>query len=531
MSIDITPLVRMVKRLDISANFKAFVVVGALLMTIPNLRAIFMGIVESPVLVDMESNDTLFAIGYLLTAFVVFLVPLSAILWDWLARKPWRHLDVIAGAFMGALAFGLIGAAFGTIGFLILEEFDPAAWTDRIAYGVLLVSLLVAVTAWLLAQARWSRWVSGSALVILLIVGPFVVVLFGYVLPGEEGDGIHFSDLFNLVLLVVTLLAAAWFFRRAIYHRIILSTDLPKDLLLGALTRKGFWVRLAFLTGLPSTLWRREALKSPAFWAFVLARPLVYVGVVVLLSDSNVENGTAFTVSVGIGLFVVGHVLFWAGKRLAARQIWSLEYSSDQGAPILFLRSFQDDQMSFKRPWWQIPGHWFDLWSFRRNADEAIIDEVAQYGPVVALGIPGEKKVPFGAMRYYSSHDDWKETIAQTARSAQTILISAACTPSVKWEYQLMAREGLLERVLLLFPPPTEKVGQEEDTLAVFAESTGLNDIGPVSGDLQSIALLQTESGPALLQADRSSAAAYIVALRAHFQRVPARDLASPLVQ
>ena len=47
--------------------------------------------------------------------------------------------------------------------------------------------------------------------------------------------------------------------------------------------------------------------------------------------------------------------------------------------------------------------------SWRRNADEALIDEIAQYGPVVALGRPGEKHVPFGAQRHYEAHETWQE--------------------------------------------------------------------------------------------------------------------------
>ena len=37
----------------------------------------------------------------------------------------------------------------------------------------------------------------------------------------------------------------------------------------------------------------------------------------------------------------------------------------------------------------QIPwlARWLDLWSFRQNLDEAMVDELAQFGPVVALDV------------------------------------------------------------------------------------------------------------------------------------------------
>lgn len=128
---------------------------------------------------------------------------------------------------------------------------------------------------------------------------------------------------------------------------------------------------MAAASGLPSSSWRLGALKKPAFWALFLARFVVYTGGV--LARAWILIGTL--------VILVGHALFHAGKRLSAREMWrpAVAYSSDR--PILFLRGFDDDQCTFRRRPWDLPARWLDLWSFRQNLDEALVDELAQFGP------------------------------------------------------------------------------------------------------------------------------------------------------
>jgi hypothetical protein len=173
-------------------------------------------------------------------------------------------------------------------------------------------------------------------------------------------------------------------------------------------------------------------MRTAAFWAFLLARPIVYAGVVFAASESWQHLGNTVQLAAGLGIVVAGHALFFGAKRLATAYAWNPDNPLDDRDPVLFLRSFEDDQLRFRRAWWNLPRRWLDLWSFRMNADEALIDEVAQYGPVVALGMPGDKKVPFGAQRYYSSHDDWQEIVTKTARKARAIVLSAGDTPGVR---------------------------------------------------------------------------------------------------
>jgi len=98
-------------------------------------------------------------------------------------------------------------------------------------------------------------------------------------------------------------------------------------------------------------------------------------------------------------------------------------------------------------------GRWLELWSFRRNADEMLVDEFAWYGPVIALGQPGEAHAPFSADRRYVDHEAWQAVVEDAAARAHTIVIGAGETPGLVWQYELIARRGYFGKTVYLFPP------------------------------------------------------------------------------
>jgi len=139
--------------------------------------------------------------------------------------------------------------------------------------------------------------------------------------------------------------------------------------------------------------------------------------------------------------------------------------------------------------------------------------------------VPGETMVPFGAQRYYAAHDDWKKIITDSAKRAEAIVVRASASTSVIWEYQMMADEGLLHKVLLLFPPPDKSEASSESLLETFAKATGLDLEIQYSSDKQLIALMPEQYGFAQLVAAKATVEAYVVALRAYFQRCPPEQL------
>ena len=99
------------------------------------------------------------------------------------------------------------------------------------------------------------------------------------------------------------------------------------------------------------------------------------------------------------------------------------------------------------------------------------------------------------------------------------------------WEYELIARENLLDKTLLLFPPVPNLGSENNDTaLATFREAVNLNYEFEVAKDQQMIAMIPAaNSVPTLLTARHPTAAAYVVAVRGHFQKCTVNQLADPL--
>lgn len=520
-TVDVTPLAKIVRELDVSATLKAFVAVLAPLVVLSNLGkiiAFFANVMEMD-FDFFDSGETLLVVAFFFTTILAVFAPLGFIVTDWLARRETgRYLSAISGAALGLLGIVVIAQGLGA-STLLLEEiasdpFDAGRW---ILAGALSL-VLALVLGRMLAHSERTR---GALLGVLVLLGITILaeVVCLAILDLQAPEAIQ--RLLSLLSILAIAAVAIWFIVRGVRLRLLLSGSRPRSLLLGEL-RGGFWVRIAFLVGLPSSMWRLSAIKRPSFWLFVSSRPIVYIGAVLLVAKAS-RFGPFVKLGLGAVLIVAGHLAFVAAKRLASREVWRPESGADTRAPILFLRSFDDDQFDFKRPVWDVRGRWFDLWSFRANADEALIDEVAQYGPVVALGRPGETRAPFGALRHYATDDEWQAVIIDTARRAQAIVIVVGDSQGVLWEYDLLKREGLIDRTLLLFRPGTDDAAANRRALEAFSTVQGVKE--DVKEGQHMVALLPAASGSVLLVARQHMAGAFMAAIRAHLQKCTVRAL------
>ena len=369
---------------------------------------------------------------------------------------------------------------------------------------MVLSTIAVAVTTFCLWVLSAARPFMLAGIGILSVASIFGLSWLTYLLWFGPGEGKAWEMLWSLTATAVVALACI----RSVQVRLVLARDHSRELLFGPLRDKSFSVRMAAALGLPSSLWDSAALRSKELWAFLAARPIVYLGGAALIHSK---------LALGILLVAGGHAVFVAGKRVAARAIWRPAAIDDGRPPILFLRSFDDDQFTFQRPPWQLHLRWLDLWSFRRNVDEAMVDEIAQFGPVVALGRVGEMRAPFGAARHYSSQEDWQLTVKTTALRARAIVLVAGVSPSLEWEIDLLRRENLLGRTVLLFHPDrTRDATNRRAVNWLLGTNAVSSELEPCRGT-EWVALLADEHGPRMLCSERLTAAAYVVALRTHF--------------
>lgn len=498
--IDVSPLAEIVEQVDRSATWRSFLVAAAPFLVLWQLFALYVAhrFVEQaseafggePLLEDWH-----YAVGALLA-----LAPLGFAFWDWLDRQDrFRLLALVSGCLVGSIVWQLFG---GMLAYGLGELIDGLGDDPLVIVGVF-VYLVIVLASGLLTGT--DRRIARPVFLILCSV-LIASALAGIGWLWMEGD-LDLKELLGTLAALVALAFVCLALARFVHLRLLLAGDRPRELLFGALRDKGFWARMAAAAGLPSSAWRLSALKTSAFWALFLARFVVYTGGVLARA----------WVLIGALVILIGHALFHAGKRLSAREMWRPGVASASDRPLLFLRGFDDDQCTFKRRPWDLPARWLDLWSFRQNLDEALVDELAQFGPVIALGRPGDKRTPFGAQRHYSDHADWQQTLAAAARSAQAIVLLASDSPGVKWEYDLLKNEAMLDKVLLVFRPAPAHMAANRHAAEWFDSATGARIDEALAAGLRPVSLRRDQGRALLTSAQTASAAASVLSLRLHF--------------
>jgi hypothetical protein len=166
----------------------------------------------------------------------------------------------------------------------------------------------------------------------------------------------------------------------------------------------------------------------------------------VLFSDVAVVVG---------GLFAAG-VTITAMLRNIARRFARLSVEElsqvDKRAPILFLRSFHDDQVKLKRPrmgpirWLLAAGEPMPV------LDHILLEELTPIGPLVAIGLPGSPP-PFGAARTYHNDNEWQNAVVRLTKSARLIVLVVDDTPGVNWELVHIDSSGYRSKTVYLLPP------------------------------------------------------------------------------
>jgi hypothetical protein len=139
------------------------------------------------------------------------------------------------------------------------------------------------------------------------------------------------------------------------------------------------------------------------------------------------------------------------GKRGFARTSENV-LDADARRPILFLRSFKDDERYILEPvfWW-----WTRI--NRRvqkdvSLEEAIALNMDGEGPIVAVGKPDEWAPALGARRMYLGND-WKEQIHDLILRSQRIVIFLGSSSGVQWEYDEILPLKCLFKTLMVIPP------------------------------------------------------------------------------
>jgi hypothetical protein len=155
-------------------------------------------------------------------------------------------------------------------------------------------------------------------------------------------------------------------------------------------------------------------------------------------------------ISVAAGVAIATTFRYFA-RRFARVSVENLS-RLDKRTPILFLRSFHDDQVKLDRPKQNLFTRLVTMGAPPPTLDAVLLEECTPLGPVVAIGVPGSPP-PFGAARTYADDQEWQNVVANLAQDSRLIVIVVDDTPGVDWELRHIEGSGLSAKTLYLLPP------------------------------------------------------------------------------
>jgi TM2 domain len=228
---------------------------------------------------------------------------------------------------------------------------------------------------------------------------------------------------------------------------------------------------------------RRAALKWQALLG-VAAVPLALLMVQVdrVLppeGESSVASDVAGLFAVVVALAVL-HLLRRIVRHEAVTAAESM--ARDPRPPVLYLRSFKDDRAAVLTDH-GAPGTAALIGLFAlASPEQELAWLLGEYGPVVAIGKPGEALPELGAARLYVGHDEWQAKVHSLMQVAGLVVMRVGSTPGVAWEVEQALRQFPKQRLLLVLIGTTELAPEVDAVLR------------PVLGNLLPVALAQPPS-------------------------------------
>lgn len=172
------------------------------------------------------------------------------------------------------------------------------------------------------------------------------------------------------------------------------------------------------------------------------AGPLAVLGVGVAL---GLGGPLAITAIAAMAAVAGGVALIRRGQAMLQPSAEELR-TVDQRRPVLLLRSFDDEEESVVAAAGQ--GHNVAV----TRLEEAIARQFAPFGPLVAIGRPGEELPTLGAARSYKTDAEWRAAVAQLMGDALMVVVIAGTSRGLGWELDALARGGHLHKLLVLMP-------------------------------------------------------------------------------
>lgn len=175
-------------------------------------------------------------------------------------------------------------------------------------------------------------------------------------------------------------------------------------------------------------------LEFAAWSVFLLLSITVYL----LLANRRATFEDFYNLS---GLILTLILLFVTLRRVGKRfrLVSKKMLLTDTRTPILYLRSFYEE--------FEPDAVYYD----KAKTDETLAQVLKTTGPLVAVGKPGDKLQPLGAIRVYFNDEVWREKVEALMAMSKLVIIQAGCTPGLEWEIATAIKRLKPEQLLFTF--------------------------------------------------------------------------------
>ncbi len=175
----------------------------------------------------------------------------------------------------------------------------------------------------------------------------------------------------------------------------------------------------------------------------------------------------AITVLLTIALAAIAILLIGRLVAFFARRIWRFRARSAEQElertgsrrPVLYLRSFALDEETARPSAGELV-----LGTTPTASAEQMLAKVLsrRVGPVIAIGMPGEKLPGLGAARFYASHEVWHQKVADAAQVSQLVVWTTGSTEGLRWEIAHLLKSVPPAKLLVWAHPHLLRVGRAE---------------------------------------------------------------------
>lgn len=125
----------------------------------------------------------------------------------------------------------------------------------------------------------------------------------------------------------------------------------------------------------------------------------------------------------------------------------------DQRPPVIYLRSFDADSRAARTNTAAIWRWLFPMSKTSRTEEEVMTEALSHFGPVIAIGKPGEVINPLGAARVYvQSGEDWKDIVTRIIKISVLVVIRPATSIGLSWEIKKVLEVVSPHKIVVLLP-------------------------------------------------------------------------------